>query len=124
VSPSSQHLRRLERQLDRQRRANNPDHYDQRGRVTKERKRWKVSNRQRKVQTKRREVYRKLAATRKRSHGQLAHRVLALGDRFQLEQVSYRAWQKQFGRSVAVPLECMSRSCPAWLQVLVGWWSS
>jgi hypothetical protein len=45
-------------------------------------------------------VYRKLAATRKRSHGQLAHRVLALGGTFHLEQISYRAWQKQFGRSV------------------------
>ena len=94
------HLRRLDRQLDRQRRANNPANYDERGRVKKGRKRWKTSKRQRRVQAQRREVYRKLAATRKRSHGQLAHRVLALGDRFQLEQISYRAWQKQFGRSV------------------------
>jgi putative transposase len=100
VLPAWQHLRRLERHLDRQRRANNPDHYDERGRVKKGRKRWKVSKRQRQVQARRREVYRKLAATRKRSHGHLAHRVLALGRTFQLEQVSYRAWQKQFGRSV------------------------
>ena len=78
--PNWHHLRRLERHLDRQRRANNPEHYDERGRVKKGRKRWKVSKRQRKVQAQRREVYRKLAATRKRSHGQLAHRVLALGD--------------------------------------------
>ncbi len=44
--------------------------------------------------------YRKLAATRKRSHGQLAHRVLALGNAFHLEQLSYRAWQKTYGKSV------------------------
>ena len=100
VDPNWQRLRRLERQLDRQRRANNPDHYDERGRIKKGRKRWKASKRQRKVQAQRREVYRKLAATRKRSHGQLAHRVLALGDRFRLEKISYRAWQQQFGRSV------------------------
>ena len=100
VLPNWRHLRRLDRQLDRQRRANNPANYDERGRVKKGRKRWKTSKRQRRVQARRREVYRKLAATRKRSHGQLAHRVLALGDRFQLEQISYRAWQKQFGRSV------------------------
>ena len=106
VDPSSRHLRRLERQLDRQRRANNPDHYDERGRVKKGRKRWKVSKRQRKVQARRRELYRRLAATRKRSHGQLAHRVLALGNCFQLEKITYRAWQKQFGRSVG-------RSAPA-----------
>jgi putative transposase len=100
VTPAGQHLCRLDRQLDRQRRANNPEHYDERGRIKKGCKRWKVSKRQRKVQARRREGYRKLAATRKRSHGQLAHRVLALGDRFQLEKVSYRAWQKLFGRSV------------------------
>lgn len=100
VTPNWQHLRRLERQLDRQRRANNPANYDDRGRMKKGKKCWKVSKRQRQVQARRREVYRKLAATRKRSHGQLAHRVLALGDRFHLEHLSYRAWQKLFGRSV------------------------
>jgi hypothetical protein len=100
VTPNWQHLRRLERKLDRQRRANNPDHYDERGRVKKGKKRWHVSHRQRKAQARRREVYRKLAATRKRSHGQLAHRALALGRTFQLERISYRAWQKTFGRSV------------------------
>jgi hypothetical protein len=100
VTPNWRKLRRLERQLDRQRRANNPDHYDERGRVKKGKQRWKVSKRQRRVQAQRREVYRRLAATRKRSHGQLAHRILALGNTFQLEQLSYRAWQKQFGRSV------------------------
>src|SRR5262249_32202181 len=94
------HLRRLDRQLDRQRRANNPDHDDERGRVKKGKKRWKISKRQRKIQARRREVYRKLAATRKRSHGQLAHRVLALGNTFQLQQLSYRAWLPPFGRSV------------------------
>ena len=64
------------------------------------RQRWKVSKRQRKVQARRRELHRKLAATRKRSHGQLAHRVLALGSTFHLEQLSYRAWQKTYGKSV------------------------
>ena len=59
-----------------------------------------MSKRQRQVQARRRELHRKLAATRKRSHGQLAHRVLALGSAFQLEQLSYRAWQKIYGKSV------------------------
>src|SRR5215472_9642067 len=100
VTPNWQRLRRLERKLDRQRRATNPANYDERGRVKQGKHRWKVSKRQRKVQARRREVYRRLAATRKRSHGQLAHRVLALGSTFHLEKISYRAWQKQFGRSV------------------------
>jgi putative transposase len=100
VTPNWQHVRRLDRKLDRQRRANNPEYYDERGRVKKGKKCWKVSKRQRQVQARRREVYRRLAATRKRSHGQLAHQVLTLGGTFQLEKISYRAWQKQFGRSI------------------------
>ena len=100
VAPDTRALRRLDRKLDRQRRANNPANYDKRGRVKRGPKRWKVSKRQRQVQGRRRELHRKLAATRKRSHRQLAHQVLALGNAFHLERLSYRAWQKTYGRSV------------------------
>ena len=100
VAPDTRALRRLDRKLDRQRRANNPANYDERGRVKRGKQRWKVSKRQRRVLARRREVYRKLAATRKRSHGQLAHRVLGMGSTFQLEYLSYRAWQKTYGKSV------------------------
>ena len=126
VIPSSQRLRRRTSQLDRQRRANHPEHFDERGRVKQGKQRWKASKRQRRVQSQRREVYRRLAATHKRSHGQLAHRVLSMGSTFQLEQISYRAWQKQFGRAARTqcpwnvrlaPLPCASR-------VLAGRWSS
>ena len=111
VAPDAQALRRLDRQLDRQRRANNPTNYDERGRVKRGKQHWKVSKRQRQVQARRREVHRKLAATRKRSHGQLAHRVLALGSAFHLEQLSYRAWQKTYGKSVQLcaPGMCVER---------------
>src|SRR5260221_9303610 len=100
VAPDAKALRRLERKLDRQRRANNPTNYDERGRVKKGTKHWQVSARQRQVQARRREVHRKLAATRKRSHGQLAHRLMMLGTTFQLEHLSYRAWQRSYGKSV------------------------
>src|SRR5258708_1973558 len=100
VAPDAKVLRRLEWKLDRQRRANNPATYDDKGRVKPGKKRWHVSKRQQKVQARRRELHRRLAATRKRSHGQLAHRVLALGETFQLERLSYRAWHRRYGRSV------------------------
>src|SRR5258708_6651336 len=100
AAPDAKALRRLERHLDRQQRANNPANYDERGRVKKGTKRWHGAARQRQVQARRGEVYRKVAATRKRSHGQLAHRVLALGEAFQLERLSYRAWQRTYGKSV------------------------
>ncbi len=102
VAPEAQALRRLERQLDRQRRANNLANYDDKGRVKHGKKRWHVSKRQRKVHTRRRDLHRRRAPPRKRSHGQLADRVLALGDTFQLERLSYRAWQRTYGRSVQV----------------------
>src|SRR5258707_9495323 len=65
-----------------------------------DRKRWKVSTRQRTAQARRCEFHRKLAATRKCSHGRLAHRLLALGETFQLEHLAYRAWQRTYGKSV------------------------
>ena len=100
VAPDAKSLRRLDRHLDRQRRANNPANYDERGQVKRGAKRWKVSQRQRRVQARRRELHRRLSATRKSSHGQLAHRVLRMGSSFHLEQLSYRAWQKTYGKSV------------------------
>ena len=120
VAPDAKALRRLDRQLDRQRRANNPANYDERGRVKRGKKRWKVSKRQRQVLARRREVHRKLAATRKRSHGQLAHRVLALGSTFQLEQLSYRAWQtdlREVGPALCARDVCravVSPGCECW----------
>src|SRR5260221_9017149 len=102
VAPEAQALRRLERQLDRQRRANNPANYDDTGRVKPGKKRWHVSKRQRKVHTRRRDLHRRLAATRKRSHGQFAHRGLALGATFQLEALSDLTWRGRPWRPVQV----------------------
>src|SRR5258705_13395569 len=109
VAPDAKALRRLERKLDRQRRANNPLNYDERGRVKKGTKRWQISTRQRTVPARRRDLLPKLAAPRKRSHGQLAHRVLALGSAFQMEHLSYRAWQRTYGQSVQL--------CAPWMFV-------
>lgn len=102
VVPDARALRRLDRKLDRQRRANNPEHYDGKGRVKPGKKHWHVSARQRRTQAQRRERYRTLAATRKRCHGQLVHQVLRLGQTFHVENLSYRAWQKRYGRSVGL----------------------
>ena len=39
-------------------------------------------------------------AHRKSLHGRLAHQIVRQGSTFLLEKVSYRAWQRQYGRSV------------------------
>jgi hypothetical protein len=105
LEPDAQAIRRLQRQMDRQRRTKNPDHYDARGRIKKrgkQRLQWKHSRRY--VATRRRKATRerKLAAHRKSLHGRLVHEIVALGNTIITEKVSYRAWQKQFGKSVGL----------------------
>ncbi len=72
LKPDSRKKRRLERKLDRQRRANNPQNYDEKGRIKKHGKRrltWKTSHGY--LATRRRLAHqeRKLAAHRKSLHG-------------------------------------------------------
>jgi len=95
-------IRRLQRQLDRQRRANNPENFLPDGRVKPGPKRWRLSNRQRQTQDQLAELLRREAAHRKTLQGQMANRVLALGRVVKMEKISYRAFQRQYGRSVSV----------------------
>jgi len=108
LSPKAEHgkaIRRLQRKLDRQRRAANPHHYDEQGRAKKGSKkkplRWKNSRGYERIRRKYATTCRKRASHRKSLHGKLAHEIAALGDTIILERNSYGAWQKQFGRSVS-----------------------
>jgi len=92
----------LQRALDRSRRATNPDHYDEKGRIKPGHHRWIRSARYCKLKTELSEIHRKLAAERKRSHGQLCNEILSLGKEIKTERISYRAFQKSFGKSVKV----------------------
>lgn len=94
-------MRRLQRQLDRQRRANNPENYHADGTVRGGKRTWYSSARMRKTQAKLAELHRTQAAYRKSLHGQLVNRIVRLGDVIQLEDISYRAFQRRFGKSVA-----------------------
>jgi len=92
--------RRLQHKLERQRRANNPHNYDQRGRVRHGRLAWKHSQGYKATRRRLASQERKLAAHRKSLHGRLVHEVAACGTTIITERLSYRAWQKQFGKSV------------------------
>jgi hypothetical protein len=105
LAPDEQAIRRLQRQMDRQRRAANPGNYDAQGRIkkgSKTRLRWKTSKSY--AQTRRRKAAkeRKLAAHRKSLHGRKVHEIVAVGNTVILEKLSYKAWQKQYGRSVGL----------------------
>jgi len=93
-------IRRLQRKLDRQRRANNPQNYNPNGTIKKGRKTWHESTRYKKTKRKLAELQRKLAAHRKTLHGNLANRILKKGKHIKTEKLSYRAFQKNFSRSV------------------------
>jgi len=103
-------IRRLQRKIDRQRRANNPQNYPvpalgrchPNGTAKRGPKRWRKSRRQRRTETKHREIKRKQAAHRKSQHGQMVNRVLRMGDTIKTEKLSYRAFQRAFGRSVGM----------------------
>ncbi len=92
----------LQRHLDRQRRANSPDNYNPDGTIKPGPKRWRKSNRQRKAEARLAELYRKQAAHRRSLHGRLINRVLRMGDTIQLEKLSYRAFQRRFGKSIGM----------------------
>ncbi len=105
LGPDSRKKRRLERKLDRQRRANNPENYDEKGRIRKRGKQhlaWK--NSQGYLATRRRltQQERKLAAHRKSLHGRLVNEIIRVGNDIHIEKISYKGWQKRFGKSVGL----------------------
>jgi transposase len=105
LKPDARKKRRLERKLDRQRRANNPQNYDEKGRVkkhSKQRLTWKNSKGY--LATRRRLAHqeRKLAAHRKSLHGRLVNEIIRTGNDIRIEKISYKGWQKQFGKSVGL----------------------
>ncbi len=92
-------IRGLQRAQDRSRRATNPDNFDEKGRALKGRRTWKKSERYKARQARLADIERRLAAARKRDHGELANVVLGLGNVIQTESLSYRSFQRNFGRS-------------------------
>ncbi|MBI4750466.1 MAG: transposase, partial [Acidobacteria bacterium] len=93
-------IRRLQRRLGRSRRATNPHNYQSKGTVKKGRKRWHQSSRYRQTRQQLKDLERRKAAHRKSLHGRLANRIVRFGNQIHTEKVSYRGWQKQFGRSI------------------------
>lgn len=93
-------IRVLQRRMDRQRRANNPDNYNPDGTVKKGKLQWKNSKRYLETRARLAELLRRQAEHRKSLHGKLVNDLLRRGNVFYLEDVSYKAFQKSFGSSV------------------------
>ena len=103
LQPDTRAKRRLERKLDRQRRANNPQNYDAKGRIKKQGKHCLIWHNSKGYLAMRQRIAakeRKLAAHRKSLHRRLVHSIIRHGNTIRTEKLSYRAWQKQYGKSV------------------------
>lgn len=93
-------IRKMQRRLDRSRRANNPGNYNTTGTIKKGFKKWNNSKTYLKTRDAKANLERKLASHRKSLHGRMVNLILAQGNVFKLEKLSYKAFQKLFGKSV------------------------
>ena len=97
-------IRRLQRKLDRQHRANSPECFDEKGRHIKGTCYWKKESKQSKsslvTKAQLSEAHRKMAEHRETLHGNLQNRILGLGINGVVEKNSYRSFQRNYGRSV------------------------
>lgn len=127
VSNIEKEKRMLQRKLDRQRRANNPNNFNEDGTIKKgirignrlAKLKWNESNKYIKTRNELREIQRKQADIRKQSHEKLANHILNLGNEIYVEDMNYRGLQarakettinkktgkynkkKRFGKSIA-----------------------
>jgi hypothetical protein len=86
----------LQRKLDRQRRYNNPNNYNQDGTIKRGIKlEWYKSNKYIKTQNELKEIQRKQASIRKQSHEKLANYIISLGDRILVETMQFQGLQKR-----------------------------
>ena len=105
LRPDARAIRRLQRRMERQRRAANPEHYDDKGRPKKRSKgapRWKQSRGYQASRRRKAARERKLAAHSKSLHGRLVHQIVRVGNTIIIEKISYKGWQKRYGRSVGL----------------------
>lgn len=102
LAPNTRKKRRLQRKMERSRRVNNPEHYDEHGRVRKGKKQWKESKQYKATRRQHGNFERRLAAHRKSLHGRLAHDIVAVGKTIHIEQTSFVGWQKRYGRSIGL----------------------
>ena len=88
--------KKLLRKLDRQRRSNNPNNYNEDGTIKRGIKlEWIKSNKYIKTQNELKEIQRKQASIRKQSHEKLANYIISLGDRILVETMQFQGLQKR-----------------------------
>ena len=95
VKDRTKEVQRIQKAMDRSRRAMNPDRYNPDGTVKRKRGRWKESRSYRLLTMKKRSLERRQAVCRKNHHEALANKILSLGDEVYTEQMSYTSLQRR-----------------------------
>lgn len=127
IERDERETRRLQRKLDRSRRAMNPGNYNEDGTISKGKHEWVKSRHYEETRSILADCQRKLAAKRKIAHNELANELLQMGNEFHVENNSFRSMQarakettknangknrtkKRFGKSLAnrAPSEFLS----------------
>lgn len=99
IDKQEKEIARLQRKLDRQRRANNPQNYNEDGTIVRGKKTWTYSKKYYQTKNKLRKIKTKQAETRTLAHKTLANEIVGLGDRFVVEQMSFAGLQKRAKRN-------------------------
>lgn len=96
ITVDEKQKRILLRKLDRQRRVNNPNKFNEDGTLTKGNKeKWIHSKNYIKIRIKLAEIQRKIADKRKQSHNKLANHLLSLGLDIRVEQMNFQGLQRK-----------------------------
>ncbi|BAG09093.1 hypothetical protein [Finegoldia magna] len=88
-------LKRLDRKLERSKRINNPENYNDDKTSKKGKRKWIYSNRYLKLKQKRKDLYRKIADKRKEYQEILANKIISLGVDIKVETMRFKALQKR-----------------------------
>ncbi len=89
-------IRRIERAMDRSKRATNPENYNEDRTIKRGVKlEWRFSKRYLRLKTIRKDLHRKIVVKRKQSHEILANHVLSLGSEIRVETMRVQGLQKR-----------------------------
>lgn len=89
-------IQRIQRKMDRSKRATNPSKYNDDGTINRSnREKWIYSNRYMELRNHYRELHRKNRVVRKQDHETLSNELLSMGDTFFVETMSFKGLQKR-----------------------------
>jgi hypothetical protein len=102
VNRPHEKIKTLQREIDRQNKANNPDNFKHNGKIKSGKKIWKKSKSQIKNEMKLKELHRHEAAVRKNAHGREVNFLLGKALNWRDDGVSPKMLQKIYGKSSSV----------------------